>query len=157
MFRPISRHKQALTRERCEEILTSSLRGVLSVTGDGDFPYAILLNHYFNQDGCIYFHSGMSGHKIDAITAKDKVCYTVISDGTVSEHTWAKTFESVIVFGRIEIVNDVILTERIARALSHKFTSDEEYINKEIKGFLSRTLLLKLTPLHISGKRVVES
>ena len=50
--------------------------------------------------------------------------------------------------------------ERIAdicRQLSYKFTADENYIEKEIAGHLTATLVLELTPHHISGKRVQES
>ena len=45
----------------------------------------------------------------------------------------------------------------ITTRLSHKFTQDDDYIAKELKGSLHRTLLLKLTPEHTCGKVVTES
>jgi len=45
----------------------------------------------------------------------------------------------------------------ITAKLSRKFTTDEEYIKSEIEKFGKETVLLKLVPEHISGKRVKES
>lgn len=157
MFRPLKRYKQALTEDRCKDILTTTLRGTLSMIGDDGYPYGLTLNHYFDQDGCLYFHSGRVGHKIDAILKNDKVCYTVITDGVKEDNSWALTFESVVVFGSIEIIEDSQQTEKIARLLSKKFTLDNDYVDNEIEKFLSATILLKLTPQHISGKRVNEN
>ena len=157
MFRPIKRQKQALNKERCEYILSSSLRGVLAVIGDGGYPYTVPLNHYFSEDGCLYFHSGRVGHKIDSIKSSNKASYSVISDGVKKEGSWIKEFESVVVFGTIEIIDDKELTKSITRKLSHKFTNDENYIDNEIEHFLSATILLKLTPEHITGKVITES
>ena len=62
-----------------------------------------------------------------------------------------------IVFGKIDIIDDIDKTSKIATKLSHKFTQDENYIAHEIEHFAKATLLLRLTPEHICGKRVVES
>ena len=64
---------------------------------------------------------------------------------------------SVIVFGKIEIVDDAEKIADIAARLSRKFTQDEGYIAEEIRKFAAGTLLLALSPEHICGKRVVES
>lgn len=157
MFRKLKRIKQALTDDRCKEILSTTLRGTLALIGDNGYPYAITLNHYYNEDGCLYFHSGRAGHKIDALTANDKACYTVYTQLPPNPDSWALDFESVVVFGKIEIVNDTKLTETITRALSYKFTNDSNYIEDEIAKFLNATTLLKLTPLHVTGKKVNEA
>ena len=32
---------------------------MLAVNGDGGYPYASPMNHYYNpEDGCVYFHCG---------------------------------------------------------------------------------------------------
>ena len=41
MFREIVRKKQALTADECTQILKTELRGVLSVIGDGGYPYGL--------------------------------------------------------------------------------------------------------------------
>ena len=157
MFRNIVRAKQALTPEECAMILKKELRGVLSVLGDSDYPYGMPLNHFFNEeDGRLYFHSGMTGHKIDAIRRHPKASFCVYDEGVRENGNWYLTIRSVIVFGRIEIVEDREKIYDIARKLSRKFTGDEEYIDNEIKNSGPGTLMFALIPEHITGKRVTE-
>ena len=158
MWREVSRKNKAIPREECIELLTRETRGVLSVNGDDGYPYAMPLNHYYEaEDGCVYFHSGRYGHKIDAIRGSDKASFCVVEAGVRETDDWAYTVRSVIVFGRIEIVEDAERVAEITACLSRKFTSDEEYIAEEIEKFLKATVLLKLTPEHICGKRIKES
>ena len=65
--------------------------------------------------------------------------------------------KSVIVFGRIEIIEDKETIYDISRKLSHKFTRDEAYIEKEITHSGPRTLMFRLVPQHMTGKLVNES
>ena len=156
MFREVVRKKQAIPREECIEILQREKRGVLAVAGDEDYPYAVPLNHYYcPEDGKLYFHSGKTGHKIDAMKRCDKASYCVYGEGTPTD-TWALRFNSVIAFGRIEFVEDRETVAEMARRLSRKFTDDEAYIQTEIDKFLNNTLLFALVPEHITGKRVKE-
>ena len=64
---------------------------------------------------------------------------------------------TVIVFGKIEIVDDADRIIDITTKLSYKFTQDDAYIKDEIARNIHRTLLLVLTPEHICGKLVKES
>ena len=158
MFREMARKKQQLSREECEEILTQELRGVLSVAGDDGYPYGMPLNHYYcPQDGKLYFHSGKTGYKVDALMKNPKASFCVYDAGCRQEGSWALHFRSVIVFGRIELVEDQRRVEEIARALSHKFTQDESYIDDEIARVGAKTLVFALVPEHMTGKRVKES
>lgn len=159
MFRELARKKQALSMEECISILRSEKRGVLSVIGDNGYPYGMPMNHWYNEeDGAIYFHCGnMSGHRMDALKKHDKVSYCVYDQGYRNEGDWAWNVKSVIVFGRMENLEDKDKIIEITTKLSHKFIQDEEYIKKEIELYGHETLLLKLTPEHICGKLVTES
>ena len=158
MFREMLRKKQQLSDEECIEILKQEPRGVLSVIGDDDYPYGMPLNHYYCEaDGKLYFHSGKKGHKIDAITRRDKASFCVYDQGFRREGEWALNIRSVIVFGRIEIVTDPEKICEIDRLLSYKFTNDEKYIEDEIKKSGPRTFMFALVPEHITGKLVNEA
>ena len=157
MFRNVTRIKQVLSHEECISILKKQLRGVLSVLGDDDYPYGMPLNHYYNEeDGKLYFHSGKSGHKIDAILRHPKASFCVYDEGIRENGNWYLTIRSVIVFGKIEVVEDRKKIYDIARKLSHKFTNDEEYIEHEVKNSGPGTLMFALIPEHITGKWVTE-
>jgi len=158
MFRELIRKNKQLPSEECIELLKNETRGVLSVLGDNDYPYGMPMNHYYNEeDGKIYFHCGKVGHRLAALRKHDKVSFCVYDQGYRKENEWALNVKSVIAFGRIEIVDDMDRIVDITTKLSHKFTQDEEYIQKEIAGYAKGTLLLVMTPEHICGKAVTES
>ena len=158
MFREMVRKKQQLSPEECKGILKEQLRGVLSLRGDGDYPYGMPINHYYcEDDGCLYFHSGRTGHKIDALRRWDKASFCAYDQGYRKEGEWALNIRSVIVFGHIEIVEDRQVIYAIARRLSYKFTRDEGYIDREIARSGPNTLLFRLVPEHMTGKLVNEA
>ena len=158
MFREMMRSKQQLSQEECVTVLKEEPRGVLSVLGDDDYPYGMPINQYYcEEDGRLYFHSGMKGHKIDAMKRHDKASFCVYDSGFRREGEWALNIKSVIVFGRIEIIEDRDKIYEIARKLSCKFTDDEAYIEREIKYAGPRTLMFALVPEYMTGKIVNEA
>ena len=157
MFRDIVRTKQKLSREECVQLLKTQVRGVLAVLGDEDYPYAVPTNYWYcEEDGKLYFHSNPRGHKVDAITRHDKVSFCVYDNGVRKDGHWALTFQSVIVFGRVSVVEDYDHGMEIVRQMSRRFTDDVAYIEHEIRQAGKRTLIFALTPEHITGKMVVE-
>lgn len=159
MFRKMRRFKQQLTDEACIQILKHEKRGVLSVLGDDGYPYGVPLDHYYNEEnGRLYFHCAMAGHKLDAIRACGKVSYCVTGEGHHEDGvSWSLTFRSVIVFGRMKVLDDHAAALHLARLLGEKFTQDKAYLDNEIQHAGPRMLMLELTPEHITGKRVNES
>ena len=158
MFRELTRKKQQLSRESCITVLKNETRGVLSVLGDDGYPYGMPMNHWYNEaDGCLYFHCGRGGHRMDAVCRHNKVSFCVYDGGYRKPGEWSLNVSSVIVFGWVEIVEDRDRVAAVTAALSRKFTQDEDYIRQEIEQHLHRTVLLRLTPEHICGKRVNEA
>lgn len=131
---------------------------MLSVLGDGGYPYGMPMNFYYDDEsGHIFFHGGKAGHKIDAVRACDKVSFCVYDKGFRREGEWALNIQSVIVFGRIRVVEDHDRAMDISRKLSYKYTDDAAYIEKEIVSSGPGTLCLELIPEHMTGKLVNES
>lgn len=159
MFRKMRRFKQQLPPEECIEILKREKRGVLSVLGDDGYPYGMPLDHYYDEEsGKLYFHCAMAGHKLDAIRDCDKVSYCITGEGRHEDGvSWSLTYRSVIIFGRMKVLDDHETALRLARSLGEKFTQDTAYLDHEIQHSGPRMLMLELTPEHITGKRVNES
>ncbi|MBQ7923435.1 MAG: pyridoxamine 5'-phosphate oxidase family protein [Clostridia bacterium] len=158
MFRELQRKNKQISGEECIQVLKQETRGVLSVIGDDGYPYGMPMNHWYNdEDGKIYFHSGKGGHRLDALEKCDKVSFCTYDKGYRNTGDWALVVKSVIVFGRIRVIEDLDTVIAVTTKLSHKFTSDEEYIRNEIEQHAHRTILLQLTPEHICGKLVTES
>ena len=158
MFRELVRKHKQLPMEECIRVLQTEKRGVLSVIGDDDYPYGMPMNHWYNEeDGKIYFHCGKVGHRLDALKKCSKVSFCTYDEGYCNPGQWALNVKSVIVFGRMAIVDDQDRIAEITTKLSHKFTADDAYIQAEIDKYARHTLLLELTPEHICGKLVEES
>ena len=158
MFRELTRKKQQLTREDCVQILKNEMRGVLSVQGDDGYPYGLPIDHWYNEeDGKLYFHSGKTGHKIDALRKSDKVSFCVYDQGFRRAGEWALNIKSVIAFGRARIVEENDRVVEITRKLSRKYTADEEYIEEEIRKYGAGTLLTEMETEHMTGPLVNEA
>ena len=158
MFRRMRRFKQELSREDCLALLAQEKRGVLSLLGDDGYPYGIPMNHWYDPEtGNLYFHGAKSGHKLDAIRACDKVSYCVYDKGYRNEGEWWLNVKSVVLFGRLHVVEDHDAMVNILTRLCKKFTDDQSYLDYELANSMVNVLCLELTPEHISGKLVSES
>lgn len=124
--------------------------------GDDGYPYGIPLDHWYSGNK-LYFHGAKVGHKMDAITAFDKVSYCVMDEGFRRDGEWALNIKSVVVFGRIRVVEDEAKKREICTNLVRKFTDDEEYLQKELTNAFPRVNCLELTIEHMTGKLVNES
>ena len=156
MFRDLTRKKQKLSPVECKEILKQEVRGVLAVNGDDDYPYALPINFYYDEESNrIYFHSGKVGHKLDAIAKSDKASFCVYDKGYHKDEHWSLNIRSVIIFGRIRIVDD--WSDELMVNFCKRFTGDMEYIYSEIEKFKSNTAVLCLEIEHITGKLVNEA
>lgn len=157
MFREMRRVKQQLTQDECAEILQKQKRGVLSLSGDNGYPYGLPINYiYFRENGTICFHGSKEGHKIDAIKYCDKASFCVYDDGYRNDGEWFLNFKSVIVFGRIKIIDDRERTLDICRKLMHKFIDDNDYIANEIKKHGNNVQCMELIIENMTGKRIKE-
>ena len=158
MFREMRRFKQQISEDECVRILREQPRGVLSMLGDDGYPYGIPLDRWYSEvDNKLFFHCAKVGHKIDVITAYDKVSYCVMDEGFRKDGEWALNIKSVIVFGRIRIVEDEEKKREICTNLVRKFTDDEAYLRKELANAFPRVNCLELVIEHMTGKLVTES
>ena len=158
MFRAMRRFKQELSHDECVRILKEQPRGVLSLMGDDGYPYGIPIDYWYSEDdNKLYFHGAGEGHKIDAIKRCDKASFCVYNEGYRKEGEWALNISSVIVFGRMSIVEDKDKVTEICTNICLKFTDDEAYIEDELRRSGSRVCCLAMSVEHISGKLVKES
>lgn len=98
MFRELVRKNKQITDAECIELLTKETRGVLSVNGDDGYPYGMPMNHFYSaEDGCIYFHCGKKGHRVDSINRSDKASFCVCEQGCKEDGDWAYNVRSVVV------------------------------------------------------------
>ena len=156
MFREMRRSKQRLPREVAVEILERNTSGVLALSGDEGYPYAVPMSYVY-AEGKIYFHSAKNGHKIDAIQRNEKASFCVIDQDQIVPERYTTFFRSVIVFGRLRLVEDMEEMRRIAATLAMKYSADfKEGIPKEINASIRNMAVLELTIDHITAKEAIE-
>ncbi len=155
-MRGMRRSRQLLSREDCESILNEQTSGVLSVYGDDDYPYGVPLSYVY-ADGKLYFHSAKTGHKIDAVRKNNKVSFTIIAQDNIVPEEYTTHFRSVIVFGRVRIL-ETDTEKRVAiEQLAEKYMPDlKEGRLQEIDREFSRLCMLELTIDHMTGKEAIE-
>ena len=158
MFREVARINKRLTQAECVQILKNEKRGVLSLLGDGDYPYGVPLNYWYcEEENRLYFHGGKKGHRIEAMQKHDKVSFCVYDEGYREDGDWALNIKSVIVFGRARVVEDAQRAMEATRQLSLKFTGDTVYIDKEIQVEGPHTLCFYVEIEHMTGKKIKEA
>ena len=155
MFREMRRHKQQLTADECTAILAKAPRGVLAVLGDNGYPYTVPLNFVYD-DGKLYFHSAVSGHKLDAIASCDKCSFCVLDEGVLQKGEWWYHFNSVVAFGRIRRLEDEDGIVAALRKLGNKYFPQGYDVEGDISRNLKRVAVLEFTIEHLTGKHVRE-
>ena len=158
MFRPMRRFKQQLSEEECLRILKEEPRGVMAVHGEDGYPYAFPMDYVLNEEnGKLYFHCAKTGHKIDALKQDERVSFCVYDQGFRKEGDWALNIKSVVIFGRIRIIEDTEEMIPYLQKLGGKYFPSEEYTQQEIERGLRNVMMLELSIDHMTGKLVNES
>ena len=155
-FREMRRKRQQLSDAESIDILKKATSGTLALLGDGGYPYAVPISYVY-ADGKLYFHSALSGHKVDAIKGCDKASFCVIDKDDVQPEKYTTFFRSVLVFGKVHIVEDDDEKLHIARMLGNRYNpNQDEALQKEIESGLSRMLVIRFDIEHLTGKEAIE-
>ncbi|MDE5738138.1 MAG: pyridoxamine 5'-phosphate oxidase family protein [Oscillospiraceae bacterium] len=157
MFREMRRNQQEVSQQECIAVLKSEKRGVLAVLGDNNYPYAVPMNFYYDeQENKIYLHSAKSGHKLDAIQNCDKVCFTTWNQGIKKQDDWAFYVTSVIIMGKAELIHDENLKMKQVKNLGLKYYPSEQEVQEVMRKHISNVQLIAISIDNMTGKLVHE-
>lgn len=157
MFRPLRRKKNERTMDQAKALLHSARRGVLAVNGDAGYPYAIPINYWYDEDAQrIIFHSAKAGHKVDALNASDKVCFTVYGEAIVRKEEWAPYVESAVVFGRCHTIEEEESAKAALVQFARKYYPSEDLIVQAMERSWHGVRMYQIDIEHLSGKEVQE-
>lgn len=155
-FREMRRKRQQLSEAESVALLKKATSGTLALLGDNGYPYAVPISYVYSE-GKLYFHSALSGHKVDAIRNCDKASFCVIVKDDVQPEKFTTFFRSVIAFGRIHIIEDEAEKLKTARLLGNRYNPNhEEALRKELENGLSRMLMIRFDIEHLTGKDAKE-
>ena len=157
MFREMRRKKNEISIDMAKQLLASSRRGVLAMNGDGGYPYAIPVNYLYDDEAQrIYFHGAKTGHKVDALRACDKVCFTVYGNETVRTESWAPFMQSVVVFGRCHLMDAGSEEAQRLKQFAMKYYPSEQLVDEEIAHAGKAVQVFEIEIEHMSGKEIQE-
>ena len=157
MFRPMRRFRQALSQEDCHTILDRGTSGVLALSGDEGYPYAVPLSYVY-EGGKLYFHSAQAGHKIDAIRRNSKASFCVIDQDQVIPEEYTTYFRSVIAFGTLRILTKEGEKRAAIEHLAKKYAPQDsnEHRDQAIRREWGPLCMLEMTVEHLTGKTAIE-
>lgn len=160
-FRKMRRARQELGHDACVEMIERATSGVLSVLGDGGYPYGVPMSYVFHEDekgARFFFHSAKTGHKIDALRSCDKACFTVVDMDDVVADEFTTYFRSVVCFGRVKILESPEEIVPAMRILADRYSPDEadEKKENEITKQLPALAVIELDVEHMTGKEAIE-
>jgi len=156
MFREMRRKKQALSEAETIAILQTSTSGVLAVSGDEGYPFAVPVSHVYH-DGRLFFHCAVEGHKIDSIRRNEKVSFCVIAQDIVTPEKRATDYRSAVVFGRARILEDAAERRLALERMAEKFAPGyEEEARQDVERFWDETCVVEIAIEHMTGKSAIK-
>ena len=157
MFREMRRKGQALSESECTAILNRGTSGVLALSGDDGYPYAVPISYVYDGQK-LFFHSAKTGHKLDAARRYPKASFCVIDQDQVVAEEYTSYFRSVIVFGTMRVLEDEQEKRAAIEKLALKYAPGDsaESRQRAISREWAALCMLELTPEHITGKQAIE-
>ena len=156
MFREMRRKRQLLAEAETIQIFERGTSGVLALSGDEGYPYAVPLSYVY-ADGRIIFHGAKSGHKTDAIRGCEKASFCVIDRDQVVPEEYTTWFRSAIAFGRVRIIDQDAEKRAAIELLAEKYSPDDpEGRRAEIEREYKILCMFELWIEHMTGKEAIE-
>lgn len=158
MFREMRRKKQELDGAACREILERGSSGTLALMGDEGYPYAVPISYVYDGADRLYFHGAWSGHKLDAIRRCEKASFCVIDRDDVVPEMYTTKYQSVIVFGKIRVIEDAEPARCAARLLGRKYHpgGSAQGLEEELDKTWKALCMMEFVVEHMTGKRSIE-
>ncbi|HZK38436.1 MAG TPA: pyridoxamine 5'-phosphate oxidase family protein [Clostridia bacterium] len=169
------RKDREMDREFGIEVIDKSKYGVLSMIAEGDEPYGLPLS--IVRDGeYLYFHSAMDGRKVKTLVKNPNVSVVFVGEIRIPENyteeelreiaedrskaalliskVFTTEYESAVVKGRVELVEDEQEKIRAMRLICEKHTPTKmDYFDMAIGAGLKRTNIYRIEMEEIKAKR----
>jgi nitroimidazol reductase NimA-like FMN-containing flavoprotein (pyridoxamine 5'-phosphate oxidase superfamily) len=126
MIHELRRTDLAITSPAEIERILRSARYATIALADGDEPYAVTLScGYDTSARRLCFHVAAKGRKLDIIAGNPKACATVVGDLGYLDGECAHPYESVVMRGRMRLLDDPADIRAAMRTLIGQLESAE--------------------------------
>lgn len=152
MVHDMRRIDRELTEAEARAILSRADHGFLATVGSDGWPYAVPVNHVLVGD-LLYFHCALSGHKLENLAFEKRVAYSAVASSVIVPKDVTTHYESAILFGRAEIVEDTAEKHRALELIGERFCADfRAEVAEEIRKDGPKTLVVRIRIERITGK-----
>lgn len=152
IFRPVRRQDRLWSETAARNLLDTGEFGTLSMCGTNGYGYGIPIS-YVTENNSIYFHCAPEGYKLMCLQANNRVCFTVVGRTHVISGGFTTEYESVMVFGKIDMNLSDEEKQHALELLSAKYNPGyEQRAARYIAGSFARTYVLRLDIEHLTGK-----
>lgn len=154
---PLRRKSRGMVDGDAVEILRRCNWGVLSIVGPDETPYGVPLNYALMENGrkkTIIFHCAREGRKIDYLERRPQAAFVVVDDPAMLPDKFSTSYASIMVSGRVEIVDDPDAKRELLKNFVRKLAPDYlERGDKHIEHRLHECLVLQMEIESMCGKR----
>jgi uncharacterized protein len=152
MTKLLRREDRRLDDAAAMALLKRGEYGILSTVDENKHPYGIPVNYVVMEDS-VFFHCATEGQKLENITANNGVSFCVVGKTELIPEKFSTRYESVVVFGHADVIQESVLKLNALRALVAKYAPDhiaagETYIDK----LMDKTAVVRITIEHMAGK-----
>lgn len=138
-------------------LLAAGFCGRIATVGPDGWPYCLPLLYVW-MEGCVFLHNARApGHLLRNIRHEPRACFSVDEPGEVFpygrfECDSSLAYRSVIVFGRVALVEDTETRQRFCEALMGKYGKADWGRPQGFFPRLDAISVYALTPERITGK-----
>lgn len=152
MNKEMRRSEKAMTREESMEVLEKAEYGVLSTVSTDHTPYGTPMNFVY-QDGAIYFHCALTGHRLENLENNNSACLTVTDSVKLMPEKFNTQYRSVMVFGTVQTVEDQDEKRKGITSILEKLSPEHMEAGQEyIDSAFDKMCVLRMDIEKISGK-----
>jgi len=136
----LRRADRAMSEQRAFEMLARGFSGQLATVGEDGYPYCIPLLYVW-MDGEVYVHtSSAKGHFRTNVECEARICFELDAPDQVFDYGRFEcdsglAYQSVILFGKIRIIEALAAKQRFCEALMAKYGKPDTI---RPKGFFPR-------------------
>ena len=107
---------------------------------------------YIYEDGVIYFHCALEGHKLENIQFNHKASFCVVSHVHILPKQFSTQYESVIAFGEIRELSDEEKLALLAKIVDVLAPDYKEKGAKYIQGAAGKARAFCMDVMKVTGK-----
>jgi nitroimidazol reductase NimA-like FMN-containing flavoprotein (pyridoxamine 5'-phosphate oxidase superfamily) len=151
------RADKAMSQEETEEVLRQGFCGRIATIGEDGFPYCVPML-YLWMDGEVWLHgTSARGHLSANVANASNVCFEVDEPGAIFpygrfECDTTVSFRSVILFGKIRVIDNASAKHRFFEMLMRKYSRAEWKRPESFFPRIEQITLYAITPERITGK-----